>query len=147
MEASLTLLIECGSRSQQAFVKQMLKHSKARPQDEDNVTEEQLPWFEALEDIEYPDSVRSKGNTLYAVWTVGGADWDVDVKELYDIFKNCAVIDVYGIVAADDGWYELWVLKNEDISRYEDWIGESLEEMFDGVDDYFSVLKHIKRSL
>ena len=138
--------IECVNTLQRDFIQLILDESGNRPLFEDDVEEGQKPCFEALEDIEPAEAVRKKaGTTLYATWTIGGADWDDDVRVSLVSFKKSGVTDVYGVVEADEGWYELWILKNGQISRQEDWEGEPLEEFFEGKNNLHSVLDKIRK--
>lgn len=138
--------IECVNTSQRDFVQIMLDDSGNRSLFEDDVEEGQQQWFEALEDIETAEEVRRKADaTLYATWTIGGADWDDDVRETLKSLKKCGVTDVYGVVEADEGWYELWILNNGQISRQEDWEGESLEELCEGKNNLHLVLDKLRK--
>lgn len=139
--------IECVNTSQRDFVLFMLDDSGDRPLFEDDVEEGQQPWFVALEDIETAEDVAKKADTIvYATWTIGGADWDDDVRDILQSLKNCGVNDVFGVVEADEGWYELWILKNGQISRQEDWEGEPLEELIEGENNLHPVLDKIREN-
>ena len=137
--------IECVNTSQRDFVQLMLDIDSDRPLFEDDVEERQQPWFKALEDIEIAEEVTKKADTIiYATWTIGGADWDDDVRDMLQSLKKCGINDVFGVVEADEGWYELWILKNGQISRQEDWEGKSLEELFEGKNNLRPMLDKIR---
>jgi hypothetical protein len=137
MEAGLILRIECADTAQCDFTRLMLDNSNNRPLDEDDVEDEQRDWFAGLEDIEIPEYVEKKGNTtIEASWTLGGADMEEDVQDILNCLNQCGVHDAFGILEGDEGWFELWTLQKNKISRYETWNGESLEDLiFDQEND------------
>ena len=84
--------IECVNTSQRDFVQLMLDIDSDRPLFEDDVEERQQPWFKALEDIEIAEEVTKKADTIiYATWTIGGADWDDDVRDMLQSLKKCGI--------------------------------------------------------
>ena len=149
MEAGLILRIECVDILQCDFVFLMLDPNGDRPLDEDDVAPEQQSWFTALEDMDCANEyVEKKGNTtIEASWTLGGVDIEEDVQDMFGYLKQCGVSDVFGILAGDEGWYELWVLRQDKISRYDEWKGEWLEDMLFNEEiepDFFVVLDRIR---
>ena len=149
MEAGLILRIECVDRLQRDFVFLMLDPNGDRPLDEDDVSPEQQSWFTALEDmVSANEYAGKKGNTtIEATWTLGGVDIEEDVEEIVGYLQQCGVSDVFGILAGDEGWYELWILKQDKITRYEDWLDDSLEALFDGKDNLQPVLNKIRKQI
>ena len=144
MEASVILRLSCVSAEQCQFVQHMLGKGDNRPLFEDEVTEAELPWFQALEDISDAESVGSgDATTLYASWTLGGPNWDEDALETIDYLKQTGVKDIYTVVVGDEGWYELWIMQEGKLVRLNEWKSQSLERLFDGSDDLTSVLDTI----
>jgi hypothetical protein len=130
MEAGLILRIECTDIDQRDFVYLILDNSSNTPLSEDDFGLEQRDWFTALEDIEIAEYVGKKGNTtIEATWTLGGTDIEEDVQDILNCLMKCNVQDTFGIFKGDEGWVELWILKQETISRHESWNGESLEDL------------------
>lgn len=130
MEAGLILRIECADKDQRDFVYMMLDNSGDLPSDENDVDPKQRDCFTALEDIEIPEYVGKEGNTtIEATWTLGGTDIEEDVQDILNCLMKCNVQDTFGILEGDEGWVELWILKQETISRHESWNGESLEDL------------------
>ena len=130
MEAGLILRIECADTDQRDFIYFILDNSSNTPLDEDDVSLKQRDRFTALEDIEIPEYVGKKGNTtIEATWTLGGTDIEEDVQDILNCLMKCNVQDTFGILEGDEGWVELWILKQETITRHESWNGESLEDL------------------
>ena len=149
------LRIEWADTSQCDFAYLMLNDADGRPLFEDDVEVGQRLWFKALEDIDLPEYVEKKGNTIIeASWTLGGGDIEEDVQDILGCLKLCGVSDVFGILEGDEGWFELWTLQNNKISRYETWNSESLEDLIfdqendngdeDDEPDFFALLDRIR---
>lgn len=130
MEAGLILRIECADETQCDFVFLMLDPTSDRPLDEDDVGVVQQKCYAALDEVEPANEVieQTGTTTIQASWTLGGVDIEEDVQDIYGALKGCGVSDVFGILAGDDGWFELWVLKQGKLTRHDEWGGESLED-------------------
>ncbi len=147
MEAGLIMRIECVDSTQRDFVQLMLSDSDERPIFEDEVPVAQRKWFVALEDVATADEdVSTKGDTVvYATWTLGGAEWEGDVRDAIQCLKKCGIQDIYAVVEGDEGWYELWVMSDGKLTRYESWKGKALEALFEGKNNFAPVLDKIRR--
>lgn len=145
MEASLIARVECVSAAQCDFLRLMLEESEARPLFEDEVAESQRVWFRALEDIITPEAQEARGErTLSAVWTLGGMDWEEDVRDILQALKAAKVQDVYAVLADDEGGYALRVLREGRVKAYDRWQGRELGELFGGQRDVDGVLDRIR---
>lgn len=146
MEASLIARVECRDAAQRDFVRLMLSDSEERPIFEEDVPAGARGWFSALEDIATAEDISTAGEwTLYATWTLGGVEWDEDVRFNLQCFKQAGVADVYAAVAGDEGWYELWILRDGKLRRHEKWQGKGLGRLLNGKDDLSRPLDKIRR--
>lgn len=145
MEASLIVRVECRDTAHRDFVRLMLGAEVERPLFEDEVAESERAWFKALEDVLTAEVAEPRGDkALEAAWTLGGTDWDEDLRDILQCLKRADVLDAYAVVAGDEGWYELWVLQNHKVARHSRWKGRDLADLFDGQEDLGLVLDRIR---
>ena len=141
MEASLTLSIRCASEAQRDFVQLMLGDGPERPLFEDDVAATERDWFNALEEAAGAEWVEAKGaETLHAGWTLGGWEWETEVEELLQCLKGVGIARISAVVAGDEGWYQLWLLRDGKQERHDSWQGRSLDQLFDGRRNLAAVL-------
>ncbi len=146
MEASLTARVECQDAAQRDFVRLMLSEDDERPIFEEEVPAGARGWFSALDDIATAEYIEKAGaSTVYATWTLGGPDWDEDVFFNLQCLSKAGVKDVYAVVEGDEGWYELWIMRDGKPQRHNTWQGKELESLFEGKENLSPFLDKIRR--
>ena len=124
MEISLVARVTCTSQIQCNFIQRMLGDDTDRPLFEDDVDPQERDWFNALEDTDTVDSVSIKGDrVLYINWLVTDTD---EIRDLFGYLSRAEVEDIYGVIAGDEGWYELWIVEKGKLKEYGQWNGKSV---------------------
>lgn len=141
VEASVVLSLHCNDKSHRDFISLMLSDDPGRPLFEEDVAESERDWFKAMEDIDSAEWVEKKnGNIIHAGWTIGGWEYESDIKETIGYLTSAGLEDIRIVIVGDEGWYQLLMLKKGNLKQYDSWQGKELGELFDGVKKTAEVL-------
>jgi hypothetical protein len=128
MEIQPFLRIECRDTAQRDFVQLMLRAEEDRPLFAEDVPRGQRAWFTALEELATAEWVQPEGETaLYALMPVLGLEVSEDMCDLLNCLRAAKVVDVFALISDDEGYHELWVLREGKLERYDKWQGKSLK--------------------
>ena len=145
MEANLSLRLDCETRSVRDKLAEYLS-ADGRPIFEDDVEPEYRTFFNKIEDIEYPESIESVGETTVHAYFFLGSDFSEDTEAILYALLDVGVTGLVAYLEADD-YIEFFFGNNGGLGVYADWDEKRVNQARNDLKKGFTYLDEISQTL